>query len=293
MRDVFEYRPRLSRDQFLSDGFAERKIILSCDVLNHCQRMHLKLTGTSINSRPHTRGPKINSHSNISVHTLSDSSGISSYWEEKQANMVSLSHREGHSIYVPLSPPQTPSLSPSTGKPTWTDPSLDVTPLQTPLKTSSSELPITAESCPHPREVTPVFAPLTVMREEPCPSVRDRLQLCVTGHGSDSKLYHDDPVNGELYPRETRLATTLEPLDKENLRPFPINGSEDDSSRRGVEVLSTEASYIGSKGMHGVEGVASVNHVHNAPSLPTSSGNAQLKPFTMFHDILSVKCYPN
>lgn len=45
LRDVFHYHPRLSKEQFLSVGFAERKVILATQVLLLCQRKHQQLAG--------------------------------------------------------------------------------------------------------------------------------------------------------------------------------------------------------------------------------------------------------
>ena len=220
MRDVFEYRPQLSRDKFLSDGFAERKIILSCDVLHHCQRMHLKLTGTSKNSRPLTRGSRNKLITSTSVHTLSDSSGIGNYWQEKKSSLVTLSQRED---YIPPSPPQTPSLSPSIGLQLLTDPSLDITPLPTPLK------------------IQPL-APLTARKEE----IKFREEADIVGSVKEEQALQfrggiqpnliTSTSNGEpLLPviiregpqlMETLPLTDSEPLDKENVIPQYNYGSE-------------------------------------------------------------------
>ena len=211
MRDVFEYRSQLSRDKFLSDGFAERKIILSCDVLHHCQRMHLKLTGTSKNPRPLTRGPRNKLVSSTSVHTLSDSSGIGSYWQEKQSNLVTLSQRED---YIPPSPPQTPSLSPSVGLQLLNDPSLDVTPLQTPLKYQPFA-PLTArkEEVQHREELDPITA---VKEKEQQLQVRGAVQQnLITSNG---EVPHPVIIREGPHLMETPL-TQYEPLDKENLIP--------------------------------------------------------------------------
>ncbi len=45
MRDVFHYRPQLTREQFLSTGFTERKVLLTLDVLCFCQAKHGELVG--------------------------------------------------------------------------------------------------------------------------------------------------------------------------------------------------------------------------------------------------------
>ena len=45
LRDVFHYRPCLTREQFLSQGFVERKLLLVIDVLRFCQAKHRELVG--------------------------------------------------------------------------------------------------------------------------------------------------------------------------------------------------------------------------------------------------------
>jgi hypothetical protein len=44
LRDVFNYNPKLTREQFLADGYAERKVMLTCDFLLLCQAKHSLLT---------------------------------------------------------------------------------------------------------------------------------------------------------------------------------------------------------------------------------------------------------
>ncbi|XP_019856325.1 PREDICTED: centrosomal protein of 44 kDa-like [Amphimedon queenslandica] len=221
MRDVFEYRPQLSRDKFLSDGFAERKIILSCDVLHHCQRMHLKLTGTSKNPRPLTRGPRNKLITSTSVHTLSDSAGIGNYWQEKQSSLVTLSRRED---YIPPSPPQTPSLSPSIGLQLLTDPSLDITPLQTPLKYQPLAPLAARKEETQPREESDITGPVKEKEQEL--QLRGSVQpnlITSTSSNEEAPL----PVIIKEGPQlmETPL-TGCEPLDKENVIPQYNCGSE-------------------------------------------------------------------
>ena len=45
LRDVFNYRPKLTKEQFLSVGFAERKVLMTRDVLLFCQAKNSELTG--------------------------------------------------------------------------------------------------------------------------------------------------------------------------------------------------------------------------------------------------------
>ena len=43
LQNEFSYRPSLSASQFLSSGYAERKIIFICDVVKLCRRKHQEL----------------------------------------------------------------------------------------------------------------------------------------------------------------------------------------------------------------------------------------------------------
>ena len=43
-RNVFNYQPRLTETQFLSNSYAERKLMLTCDFLLLCQEKHNDLT---------------------------------------------------------------------------------------------------------------------------------------------------------------------------------------------------------------------------------------------------------
>lgn len=45
LRNVFHLSPSLSKEQFFSTSFAERKLILLADVLRCCQQTHTKLAG--------------------------------------------------------------------------------------------------------------------------------------------------------------------------------------------------------------------------------------------------------
>ena len=44
LRDLFQYVPVLTREQFLATGFAERKIIMTTDILRLCESKHKQLT---------------------------------------------------------------------------------------------------------------------------------------------------------------------------------------------------------------------------------------------------------
>ena len=137
MRDVFQYRPQLTKEQFLTTGFAERKIILTFDLLCLCQNTHVKLEtppkkSYSLGSVPKTKYP-----STSSVHSLANTAGIGSVWQEKLPKTI-ISYKECHNLHLPPSPPLTPfqNLSPTviTGPPLRPEPQLELTPLSTPVK---------------------------------------------------------------------------------------------------------------------------------------------------------------
>ncbi len=44
MRNEFNYRPALNLSQFFTVGFAERKLILVCDLIKLCKRKHNELS---------------------------------------------------------------------------------------------------------------------------------------------------------------------------------------------------------------------------------------------------------
>lgn len=48
LRDVFQYIPVLTREQFLATGFAERKMIMTTDILVLCQSKHHQLSQLSL-----------------------------------------------------------------------------------------------------------------------------------------------------------------------------------------------------------------------------------------------------
>ena len=50
LRDVFNYRPKLTKEQFLSAGFAERKVLMTRDILLFCQAKNLELTNQTTSS---------------------------------------------------------------------------------------------------------------------------------------------------------------------------------------------------------------------------------------------------
>lgn len=51
LRQVFSYRPKLTREQFLAKGYTERKVMLTCDLLLLCQAKHIQLTSSSADNK--------------------------------------------------------------------------------------------------------------------------------------------------------------------------------------------------------------------------------------------------
>ena len=51
LREVFHYHPRLTKEQFLTVGYAERKLQLVTDFLLACQEKHHSLVGTQLTRR--------------------------------------------------------------------------------------------------------------------------------------------------------------------------------------------------------------------------------------------------
>ena len=43
VRDLFSFRPGLTKDQFFSNGYAEKKVIMCTDILTHVRNLHKKL----------------------------------------------------------------------------------------------------------------------------------------------------------------------------------------------------------------------------------------------------------
>ncbi len=129
MRDVFQYRPKITRDQFLSIGFAECKVILTIDILKHCQTKHNQLTNKPNKTRQRTKMAS----SFATVHTVGQSPGIGSVWQEKISDISPKPH-------LPLSPPASPLHSSFTNEciTIIPEPLLEVTPLSTPIKGSTT-----------------------------------------------------------------------------------------------------------------------------------------------------------
>ncbi|XP_078684521.1 uncharacterized protein LOC144917990 isoform X3 [Branchiostoma floridae x Branchiostoma belcheri] len=52
LRDVFQYKPTITKDKFLNAGFAEHKVILVYDVLKMVQEKHRRITGPKAKPAP-------------------------------------------------------------------------------------------------------------------------------------------------------------------------------------------------------------------------------------------------
>jgi len=55
LRDEFTYKPAITKEQFFSLGFSERKIILTCDIIDMCQELNKKLIRVEYNKSYATR----------------------------------------------------------------------------------------------------------------------------------------------------------------------------------------------------------------------------------------------
>lgn len=49
LRDEFTYKPTITKEQFFSLGFSERKIILTCDIIDMCMELNKKLIRVEYN----------------------------------------------------------------------------------------------------------------------------------------------------------------------------------------------------------------------------------------------------
>lgn len=140
LRDVFQYHPKISRTQFLSIGFAECKIILTVDLLKLCQKKHIQLSGGNPH-KTHVKTKRGRSSSSMgssfsTVHTVASSSGIGSVWQEPVSTSSSSISSKPH---LPLSPPASPvQHHTNEGLVILPEPVLEVTPISTPMKTTSS-----------------------------------------------------------------------------------------------------------------------------------------------------------
>jgi centrosomal protein CEP44 len=168
LRDVFSYKPPLTKEQFLSTGFAERKLIMSTRILELCRDKHNHITRSSVPKKKKQRWSKVSHNSRqyrkplkvepeiFSVH--GSSSGFT-VWEENQHDVrveTPFSSRQPSSIpeyqISHVTPPPSPrrsvplpqymgQISPCRQSAIGCIRSslladLDITPAVTPLKTS-------------------------------------------------------------------------------------------------------------------------------------------------------------
>ncbi len=159
MRDVFQYRSKITRDQFLTIGFAECKVILTVDVLKQCQKKHMELSGPSVKTSTSkncfqlkSKKTPSSSTSFATVHTIAGTAGVGSVWQER------VTAEGSPKPHLPLSPPASPLQSPHTsGDPTIIPEPvsvLELTPDSTPLKQSSSSSSSTCSWQRRDKEVT-------------------------------------------------------------------------------------------------------------------------------------------
>ncbi|XP_061439858.1 centrosomal protein of 44 kDa isoform X2 [Rhineura floridana] len=75
LRDQFQYKPVLSKQQFLQYGFAERKIQIVCDIISSIYKRHKELSNVKSQTRKRTHSVKPQSQANYS--NVPDSATIS------------------------------------------------------------------------------------------------------------------------------------------------------------------------------------------------------------------------
>ena len=59
LRDVFNFQPKLPKEKFLKNGYAERKVILTLNILLMCQAKHKELTNSASHRNHFSRKYKI------------------------------------------------------------------------------------------------------------------------------------------------------------------------------------------------------------------------------------------
>ena len=145
MRDTLHYRPQLTKDQFLSPGYAERKIIMTFDLLQLCQTKHHQLDG----ARTAQKRKRAVVHGSSSMnhylapggHSVQEVAGVSSVWREAPESRLVAAESGGFSVSLPPSPPPSPLQTPSPtvvhGCPLLCgEGGLELTPCSTPLKST-------------------------------------------------------------------------------------------------------------------------------------------------------------
>jgi len=59
LRDVFNFQPKLPKELFLKSGYAERKVILTLNILLLCQAKHKELTNSASHGKLRSRKYKV------------------------------------------------------------------------------------------------------------------------------------------------------------------------------------------------------------------------------------------
>ncbi len=54
LRELFAYKPPITKDQFFSNGFVERKVIMCTEILQHVRQRHQSLAPAKSSSKPRT-----------------------------------------------------------------------------------------------------------------------------------------------------------------------------------------------------------------------------------------------
>lgn len=146
MRDTLQYRPQLTKEQFLSPGFAERKIIMTFELLQLCQTKHHQLDGV----RTCQKRRKTTIHSGSSMSQRLTSSGHTGVRVCPDNRLVT-SESMGFLVPLPPSPPPSPLQTPSPttlhGIPLLCGAGeLELTPCSTPLKPGQLPVDLTCSS---------------------------------------------------------------------------------------------------------------------------------------------------
>ena len=66
LREVFHYHPRLTKEQFLTVGYVERKLQMVTDLLVACRDKHHQLSGTQQRGRRRGRASEYSSQRSAS-----------------------------------------------------------------------------------------------------------------------------------------------------------------------------------------------------------------------------------
>jgi centrosomal protein CEP44 len=149
LREVFGCHPRLTKEQFLTVGYAERKLQLATDLLRACQSKHRSLCGPSLqrggkgtrgrDRKRNSESSRTQPNSRSEVLTVQTTSGISSAWTEPLVARVQGGQEGGEFMSsLPHYSPPPHRLTPSQ--------MLELT--SSPLHTPTQHSPISPQSQP-------------------------------------------------------------------------------------------------------------------------------------------------